>query len=109
MLRVVLERLLFGPSGLATAGLPLPIAGQHRLVYGRLANLLSDGDGHRQELDWRGATSLKPCFKHVNIFKKDRIRTHRVAQAGQELEMICLASVPCVCRLRSVRAAISHT
>jgi hypothetical protein len=36
-----------------------------------LAVLLSDGDGLRQALSWRGAASLKPCIKHPNVCKKD--------------------------------------
>ena len=51
MLSVVLEHLLLGPSGLTSVGLPLLIAGVHRMLFGRLANLLSDGDGHRQAFD----------------------------------------------------------
>ena len=75
MLSVFLEHLLLGPSGLTSVGLPLLIAGVHRMVFGRLANLLSDGDGHRQALDWKGANGLKPCIKHVNVLKKDRVGT----------------------------------
>ena len=72
MLRLFLERLLVGPCGFATVGVPLLIDGEHRLVFARLTNLLSDGDGHRQALGWKGASGLKPCFKHFNVFKKDR-------------------------------------
>ena len=25
----------------------------------------------RMTLDWKGHGSLKPCFKHLNVFKKD--------------------------------------
>ena len=75
MLSVFLKHLLLGPSGLTSVGLPLLIAGVHRMVFGRLANLLSDGDGHRQALDWKGANGLKPCIKHVNVLKKDRVGT----------------------------------
>ena len=75
MLCAILEHLLLGPSGLTSVGLPLLIGGEHRMLFGRLANLLSDGDGHRQGLDWKGANGLKPCIKHVNVFKKDRVRT----------------------------------
>lgn len=70
MMRVFLEHLLFGPLGLATAGVPVRIDGVDRLIFGRLTNLLSDGDGHRQAWDWKGASSLKPCFKHFNVLRK---------------------------------------
>jgi len=62
--------MLVGPAGFLTAGVPLLIAGVHRLLFARLANMLSDGDGLRSGLDWRGATSLKPCFKHLNVLMK---------------------------------------
>ena len=72
MLRLFLERLLVGPCGFATVGVPLLIDGEHRLVFARLTNLLSDGDGHRQALGLEGASGLKQCFKHFKVFKKDR-------------------------------------
>ena len=65
---------MVGPAGLLTVGLPLLIAGMHRLLFARLANMLSDGDGLRTGLDWKGASSLKPCFKHMNVIMKDRTR-----------------------------------
>jgi len=37
----------------------------------RLSILLTDGDGFRLAFDWRGGASLKPCFKHDNVLKKD--------------------------------------
>lgn len=70
-LRAYLERqLLDTTDGLATAGCPLQIKGRTIVLYARLTNLLSDGDGLRQALDWRGASSLKPCIRHHNVFKK---------------------------------------
>ena len=71
MLRAFLERLLLGPAGLASVGLPAPVGGEMRMLFAKLTNLLTDGDGHRQALDWKGASSLKPCFKHFNVFKKE--------------------------------------
>ena len=72
MLAAVLEHTLLGPSGLTCVGWPLIIASSQRMLFGRLSNLLSDGDGHRQALDWKGANGIKACFKHVNVLKKDR-------------------------------------
>ena len=71
MLRCLLEDLLLGEQGLATAGIPVIVDGRPILVHGRLTNILADGDGLRQALDWRGASGLKPCVKHYNVFKKD--------------------------------------
>ena len=71
MIRIIMEHLFLGPVGLTSVGLPLHVHGENRMLYGRLANLLSDGDGHRMGLDWKGASALKPCIKHFNVFKKD--------------------------------------
>ena len=70
MLRVFLERLLVGPAGLSTVGMQITIGGRQRLLFARLTNLLSDGDGHRMAMDWKGASGLKPCWKHFNVWKK---------------------------------------
>ena len=70
-LRLFLERMLFGQSGLSTVGLPIKVGGPDRLLFAKLTNLLTDGDGHRMGWDWKGASSLKPCWKHFNVFKKD--------------------------------------
>lgn len=69
-LRLFLERQLLGRNGLSTVGCPVSLGGEHRLLYARLTNLLSDGDGLKQALDWKGASGLKACFKHCNVFKK---------------------------------------
>lgn len=47
-LRLFLEFLLLGPQGLSTSGCPVAVDGSHRLIYAKLTNLLSDGDGLRQ-------------------------------------------------------------
>lgn len=65
-----LRRQLLGPDGLATTGCPVLVGGQHRLIFGRLTNILSDGEGIHKAMDWKGASGLKPCIKHFNVFKK---------------------------------------
>jgi hypothetical protein len=52
------------------AGIAIPVAGEQKVVFARLSNVLTDGDGHRLAWDWRGAASLKPCIKHCNVLKK---------------------------------------
>ncbi len=71
-LKVYLQRQLAGPCGLSTSGVALELSGQPVMLFARFTNLLSDGDGLKQALDWRGHGSFKPCFKHFNVFKKDR-------------------------------------
>jgi hypothetical protein len=70
-LREYLLLQLLGSSGLATSGVPLVLDGEVLLVFAKLKNILSDGDGLRMAFDWRGHGSLKPCFKHINVFRKD--------------------------------------
>jgi hypothetical protein len=76
-LRKFLERMLVGQFGLCTAGFPITIDGTHVMMFGKLTNILSDGDGLRMALDWRGASGMKPCFKHFNVYKKDRSASKR--------------------------------
>jgi hypothetical protein len=72
LLRLFLRRILFGPSGLATSGAPVRLLdGRTVLVFARVTNILSDGEGLKLGFDWKGHASLKPCFKHYNVFKKD--------------------------------------
>lgn len=71
MLRILLEDLLFGPLGIATAGLALSLPSGVQLVHASLSNILADGDGFRLGYDWRGAASLKPCPTHHNVVAKD--------------------------------------
>jgi hypothetical protein len=71
-LRAYLLHHLFGPTGISTAGVPVMLRGKLVTVFASLSNLLTDGDGHRASLDWKGASSLKPCVKHVNVLRKER-------------------------------------
>lgn len=86
MLRVFLERLLTGSTGFATLGVPITVDADPCLLFASLHSLLTDGDGHRQGWDWRGASSLKPCFKHWNVFKKD---SEMVTERPGSVEISC--------------------
>ena len=70
MFRDILRLLLLGHGGLNTGGVVVELGGQSQLIFARLTNIMSDGDGLRQVFDWKGHASLKPCMKHYNIFKK---------------------------------------
>ena len=70
-LKIFLERMFLGPNGLQTTGVPLILGGDSFLLKASLAHLLSDGDGLRSALSWRGASSLRPCWCHWNVTKKD--------------------------------------
>ena len=70
MLRQVLRMMLIGPEGMTTSGIALIVKGRPLLLYAKLHVLLSDGDGLRMALDWRGANAVRPCFKHSNIVSR---------------------------------------
>ena len=42
-----------------------------KLVFGCVEMLIEDGDAHAAVLDWKSAGSTKPCFKCMNIVKKN--------------------------------------
>ena len=72
VLKLLLNKLLFGPQGLATAGVPLQLPRRGIYLFkAKLTNILSDGDGLRMGYDWRGHASLKPCFIHHNVWMKN--------------------------------------
>jgi len=65
--------LFYGPHGLLVTGLPISDDNGNiiAVVWAKLANLFSDGDGIRAGLDWKGAQGVKPCFCHWNVLQKD--------------------------------------
>jgi hypothetical protein len=69
-LAVFMRVLLLGQDGFATSGLPLMHEELPVLLFGRVTNMLSDGDGLRSGYNWRGHGSFKPCFLCFNMFKK---------------------------------------
>lgn len=70
-LRIFLRRLFLCANSLQTTGVPLMLHGEPFLLKASLKHLISDGDGLRSGLNWKGANSLRPCFKHWNCTKKD--------------------------------------
>ncbi len=94
MFRLFLERLFLGPSGLLTCGVPLRIGGQDRIVFAKPACVLSDGDGIRMCYDWKGAASLKPCWKHFNVVRKALgLKSPCVGQCDLDVFAVCSHSV----------------
>ena len=70
MLRDFLRLLFFGPHGLSTVGVAVTVGGETLVFWCCMGRLLSDGDGIRLALDWKGAAGLKPCFRHHNVVSK---------------------------------------
>ena len=69
MLRDLLRMALGQPSGMQLAGIPMVVKGEPTMIFAKLHCLLSDGDGLRMALQWGGASSNKPCFRHWNVVK----------------------------------------
>ena len=78
VLRDFLKLQLLGPNGLLTGGVPLMVNGAPLTIFAKVQFLLGDGDGLRLALDWRGAASLKPCFRHGNVWKAGSGMAHRI-------------------------------
>jgi len=66
----VMRLMLLDVEAFATSGVPLSVLGEPVLMFARVRNILSDGDGLRSVLDWRGANGIKPCFKHGLVVSK---------------------------------------
>ena len=73
-------QLLSSECGLMTTGIPITIGDEHHMIWARLRLLISDGDGLRMALDWNGASSMKPCFRHWNVLSRDD-KTDRLRHA----------------------------
>ena len=71
VLRMFLDRLLFGPHGVASVGMAVEVAGETAVIHARLHCVLADGEGLMYSFDWRGSSSLKPCLTHFNVVKRD--------------------------------------
>ena len=86
MLRRFLRLLLLSEGGFQTSGIPVVILGKPTLLYARVKNLLSDGDGHKLAFQWMGASAIKPCIRHWNVLKKD---SDRAGHAEHYVEIDC--------------------
>lgn len=93
ILRHYLKLHLLGDSGASTAGVPIVLdeGEPPRLLFAKLAFVISDGDGLRQALEWKGAAGIKPCFRHYNVFAKGSDLAHR-GQGFVEIDCACAAS-----------------
>ena len=79
---------LLSAGGLERGGVALEIHGARLLLYARMRMMLSDGDGIRSALQWLGASSTKPCWRHYNVMNKGSNRAHH-ARDGRYVEISC--------------------
>ena len=89
VLRAFLRLLLLGPEGLHSSGYPILVGGVHQFLYATVHTLLSDGDGLRQALEWLGASALKPCFRHWNVFNPNSDMAGRCSSARKYVTTSC--------------------
>lgn len=71
MLTRFLHVFLWSQNGIQTSGVPLNVKGSTYLLRARLKCVICDGAGLQQALQWRGAGSVRPCFFHGNVLKRD--------------------------------------
>ena len=62
--------LMMGDLVLACGGIPIVAGDTQAVLHARLSIALSDGDGIRDALNWRGASSMKRCWFHDNVVKQ---------------------------------------
>lgn len=70
ILRDLLRRMFLGPQSMESAGIPLLLHGSPFLLFARFHIFISDADGIRMSIDWRGAASVRPCWACANVWKK---------------------------------------
>ena len=64
-----IEAIASTPESPLTAGAFVTVNNAPRLLVAKVTCVVADGDGHRQVLNWKGASSTKPCFRHFNVTK----------------------------------------
>ena len=70
VLACILHRMFLGPNGFSTAGCAFTHEDRHYVVFARLRVLMSDGDGLRKGLGWKGASAIRASIIHSNMLKK---------------------------------------
>ena len=94
-LTVIMQRMLAGPNGMFTTGLAMDLGFPHPVsLYAEVSPVLADGEGLEQWLQWRGASSIKPCPRHwnmvpcrTNLLEFDESRTYRDISCADTAQM----------------------
>ena len=71
VLASIVHRMFLGMHGFTTVGVALTYRNRAYVVFAKLCILLSDGDGLRKGLGWKGGNSIRTSIIHGNILKKD--------------------------------------
>lgn len=93
-LRQYLRLQLLSASGLLAGGVAVNLEYGPTLIYAKVACVLADGDGHMKSWDWKGASSLKPCLRHYNVYKKVGHMSNNVPSDLSHIGQECLSSSP---------------
>ena len=90
--KLFLRRLLINSLRPKRAGIPVRIGRVWHVIFTHLADSVTDGDGHKQALEWVGAAGLKPCFIHGNVFSKNSrmVDANNVTITCHELDRFAL-------------------
>ena len=85
----LIKLLLYGKNhdGLAAAGVALACDPPF-LLRAKISHVLGDGDGWIKAYQWKGAASLRPCFRHANVLKLHSDLAHR-SREGRYVETTC--------------------
>ena len=78
VLACILHRMFFGPNGFLTAGCAFTHEDRHYVVFAGLRILMSDGDGLRKGLAWKGANAIRASIIHGNMLKKGSDLARRI-------------------------------
>ena len=71
LLSRLIRLMLMGPLSMKVVGIPLILHSQIFVLYADLFSILSDLDGIKIALDWKGTSSVRPCLWCTNVWKKD--------------------------------------
>ena len=74
VLKSFLRRALLGPQSFTVGGVMVPVHAHVDTccnLQASLGVLLTDGEGWMKALQWNGHGSMRPCWRHANVFRKD--------------------------------------
>ena len=99
-LAALLRRLLIGPHGVMTVGMPVSLRnGRQYTIWAVLKNILADGEGFEVGYQWRGASRLRPCLKHWNVLAlRSNLAVHD--DTATYVEIDCADAARFRCRTR---------
>ena len=70
-LRLFLRQMLLGPQSLSIGGVIVQLGTNVKQLQAKLGSLITDGEGWQKAIEFNGHSSMRPCFAHCNVFRKD--------------------------------------